>query len=242
VNEEQILAYMKGRLNKEYYDKFVYMFENGKRIRPELIHSVCNHINRDFHPLFAAAAAIEVMHCLSLVHDDVVDGGNVRRGKPSFNKKFGINAAVLFGDLFATLAFQIFAEEYPKKLHLEFIKTFKIMIEGQIMELEGEVIDIDSYFEYVNKKTTSLFVLCAKIPLIYYGLNEPKVEQFMEEYGIAFQMANDLKDGNKEIGVLDFLAAEEVRELLRKKLKALESLDLPELDPLLKPVKEALNN
>ena len=239
MNEQQILAYMKERLKKEYYDKFVYMFENGKRIRPELMNSVCNHINKEFHPLFAAAAAIEVMHCLSLVHDDVIDRGDDRRGKPSFNKKYGVNAAVLFGDLFATLAFQIFAEKYPKKLHLEFIKTFKIMIEGQIMELEGKIVDTDSYFEYVNKKTTSLFMLCAKIPLIYYNIEEPAVEQFMKEYGTAFQMVNDIND-DKEVGVLDFLGIEEVRGLIRQKLTLLRSLELPEFEPLLKPLKEAV--
>ena len=210
---DEILHFMKKRLDKNYYEKFRFAFNSGKRVRPRLMKNICDHLKKDFRPLLPAAAAIEVMHCMSLAHDDIVDKAVTRRDKPAFYQKYGTNSAVLFGDLFAITAIEIFAENYTKEIYLEFLKTFKEMVEGQIMETENKIKDIDSYHTYAEKKTASLFVLSAKIPLIYYGINDDKILEFTKEFGLLFQISNDIAGKNdRELSILNFISNEEARK------------------------------
>ncbi len=226
---QEILDLMRNRLSDEHYERFAYLFSSGKRIRPNLMKNICAQIDKDFDPLIAAAAAVEVMHCVSLVHDDVIDRATARRDSAPFYKKYGTNSAVLFGDLFATMSIEILAEEYPREIYLEFIRTFKNMIEGQIMELEGKVVDRNSYFDYTEKKTASLFVLCAKIPLLYHGMSNDSIVEFAREFGFLFQMANDI-EGEAEIGILDFISKEDTAALARRRIDHLRSMKLEHLD------------
>src|SRR3990167_125492 len=76
---DEILHFMKKRLDKNYYEKFSFAFNSGKRIRPRLMKNICDYLKKDFRPLLPAAAAIEVMHCMSLAHDDIVDKAVTRR-------------------------------------------------------------------------------------------------------------------------------------------------------------------
>src|SRR3989344_9594397 len=104
-----VLDFVKTRLDQDHFEKFVYAFESGKRVRPRLMEGVCAALGKDFRPLVPAASAIEAMHCVSLVHDDIVDKSLARRSRPSFHAKFGTDSAVLHGDLFAILALELVA-------------------------------------------------------------------------------------------------------------------------------------
>jgi len=232
--DDEILHFMKQRLDKDYYEKFSFAFNSGKRIRPRLMKNVCIHIGKDFRPLLPAAAAVEVMHCMSLAHDDIVDEANMRRNKTSFYKKYGTNSAVLFGDLFAITAIEIIAENYAKEIYLEFLKTFREMVEGQIMEIENKVNGVDSYFTYAEKKTASLFVLSAKIPLMHYGIKDDKILEFTKEFGLLFQIANDVAGkGNKELSILNFISNEEARNTISDKEDHLRKIYMRSMDGIL---------
>lgn len=224
---EEILDFMKKRLDKEHYERFAYAFEAGKRIRPRMMKNVCEYIGKEFGPLLAAASAIEIMHCVSLIHDDIIDKTETRRNKKAFHKKYGTDSAVLFGDLLATISVEILSEKYSREIYLEFIKTFKNMIEGQIMELENKVIDKESYFEYIEKKTVSLFILCAKIPMMHYGIEDEGIIEFAREFGVLFQIANDLSgDKGNEKSILDFMSRENVLQLAKTKMERLSESEI----------------
>ena len=92
------------------------------------------------------------------------------------------------------------------------------MVEGQIMETENKIKDIDSYHTYAEKKTASLFVLSAKIPLIYYGINDDKILEFTKEFGLLFQISNDIAGKNdRELSILNFISNEEAIKTINDK-------------------------
>ena len=231
--DELIQKYMQSKLEHNHYKKFLYVFGKGKRVRPKLIKMICEKYGRDFNSLLPAAAAIEGMHCTSLMHDDIVDAETLRRGKLPFYKKYGTNSALLFGDLFFTLSIEIFSIEYHKGLYLEFIKTLKDMIEGQVMELEDKVVDFSSYIEYIEKKTASLFSLCVKTPYIYYKLEDTKILESAREFGLLFQIANDLSSAKEEkCNILNFISKEEAITICKEKIEKIREMGIIDLDKL----------
>ncbi len=226
--DKQIQAVAKKRFKKEYYQKFIYSFGDGKRIRPLLIKKICERFDKKFDSLIEIVAAVEILHCASLVLDDILDKETVRRGKSPFYKKFNLNKGILLGNLFATTSFEIVIENnHSKELQIDFVKTLKDMIEGQLMELEGDIKDFKTYLRYIQKKTASLFLLSAKIPFWVFGLKDKKIFNFAKEFGIAFQIANDLDKREKEkYTVLSYLSRKEAENFLRKKLRHLDSLNI----------------
>ncbi|MBI4176404.1 MAG: polyprenyl synthetase family protein, partial [Candidatus Aenigmarchaeota archaeon] len=128
---------------KEHHDRFLYSFESGKRIRPRLMKEVCSHLGVDFTPLAKAALAIEIFHCTTLLHDDIIDNDDVRRGRESFKARFSSREAVIYGDYFAMAAVRIVRKEYPSLLG-HFLDAIEGILEGQIMEIGG-IGSLDSY-------------------------------------------------------------------------------------------------
>lgn len=101
------------------------------------------------------------------------------------------------------------------------------MIGGQLMELEGDVKDFKTYLRYIQKKTASLFLLSAKIPFLVFGLKDKKILNFAKEFGIAFQVANDLSKREKEkYTILSYLSRKEAESFLGEKLRYLNSLNI----------------
>lgn len=124
------------------------------------------------------------------------------------------------------MATEILAEEYSKEIYLEFIKTMKNMIDGQIMEIGGTVKDLETYFSYVDKKTSSLFAMSVKIPLMYYGIERDDLVKSARDFGTVFQMINDMS-GKKEVGILDFLPPADAAMIIRNRLEELKSCPVP---------------
>lgn len=226
--DKQIQAVAKRRFKEKHYQKFVYSFENGKRIRPLLIKKICERFDKNLDSLIEIVAAVEILHCASLVLDDILDKETVRRGKNPFYKKFNLNKGILLGNLFAITSFEIIIENNcSKELQISFVKTLKDMIEGQLMELEGDIKDFKTYLRYIQKKTASLFLLSAKIPFWTLGLKDKKILNFAKELGMAFQIANDLDKREKEkYTVLSYLSRKEAEKFLREKLRYLNSLNV----------------
>jgi octaprenyl-diphosphate synthase len=177
------------------------MKAGGKRIRPVLVllsSSISNYGGKDHIYL---AAAVELIHAATLLHDDVVDESTTRRNKPTANFKWGNKASILVGDFLFSQAFKLMV----KSGSLEALKSLSdasaIIAEGEVMQLartfENKIPDIKTYEEIAKSKTAALFGASAHVGPIMANQDEG-VKNAFREYGIItgliFQIADDLLD------------------------------------------------
>ncbi|MFT6024999.1 MAG: geranylgeranyl diphosphate synthase type II [Ascidiaceihabitans sp.] len=174
----------------------------GARIRPTILLSVAAACGDDRPELaYAAAAALELMHCASLVHDDLpcFDNADTRRGKPSVHRAFGEPLAVLTGDSLIIMAFEVLA----RAAHVDPARAAQLMLvltqrsgmpngicAGQGWESE-EVIDLSAYH---RAKTGALFIAATQMGAVAAGQDAEQWDELGARIGEAFQVADDLRD------------------------------------------------
>jgi geranylgeranyl diphosphate synthase type II len=187
----------------------------GKRLRPVLCLAVAESAGAPAERAVPAAAAIELVHTFSLVHDDLpaLDDDAERRGRPSLHVQFGEATAILTGDALLGHAFQVvlnYEPELVKQLVHELGTAAASMIQGQHTELAGEG-DLETLHEL---KTGALFVAAAGCGLHVAGVptgeGQRPYRAFAHEFGLLFQLADDLADGD---GAVRTLGADGVLEL-----------------------------
>jgi octaprenyl-diphosphate synthase len=179
----------------------------GKQMRPMFVFlsaGVCGTINES---TFRGASLIELVHTASLVHDDVVDNSNYRRGFFSVNALWKNKIAVLVGDFLLTRGLFLALEHKDYDLLGICTQAVKEMSEGELMQMEkARQLDIneDIYFEIIRQKTASLIASCCGIGASSAGADPEitkKMKLFGEKVGMAFQIKDDLFDyGDDEIG------------------------------------------
>ena len=173
----------------------------GKQLRPLLV--LLSH--KLFRPKVAeqaylAASLIEIVHAASLVHDDVVDMADLRRGNPSVRSLFGNKAAVLAGDYLLANAFLKAYDESDNQLLLFLVEVIRKMSEGELIQLEHAGLpqsDYQTYFHVIERKTAALFGCCCQCGAYTAGANGKEIETAREigmNAGIAFQIKDDLLD------------------------------------------------
>jgi len=177
------------------------VFPKGARIRPRLCHSVSAACGED-HPAAteAAGAALELLHCASLVHDDLpcFDAADTRRGRPSVHKAFGEPLAVLAGDALIVLAFQTLARLQcaPDRLALLTLTVARSVgvpsgiVAGQAWECEPQI-DLTHYH---RAKTGALFAAAAVAGAAAAGADAEPWRMLGEKLGEAYQVADDIRD------------------------------------------------
>ncbi len=194
------------------YSPIVYSLAGGgKRIRPMLVMLGCGIFSDKYDMALPAAAAVEVFHNFTLLHDDIMDNASLRRGKPSVHVKWSPNVAILSGDVMLILAYKLLsglpAEHLPKIL--ESFNTMAIEVcEGQQYDMDYESRDRVSVVEYmrmIELKTSVLLGSAASIGAILGGATPEQcrtLSRFATEVGIAFQLQDDLLDsyGDAELG------------------------------------------
>ncbi len=212
--EEEIYSYLPA---EEGYQKTLFSAMNysykagGKRLRPILImesYRLCGGKGSDYLPY---AAAIEMIHTYSLIHDDLpaLDNDDLRRGKKTNHKVFGEAMAILAGDGLLNYAYEvILGHALTSSDHLSAIKACKViadgagiygMVGGQVVDVESESRDIDLdrlNFIHLNK-TAAIIVACMKAGAYLAGADDSKVEKleaFGRNLGLAFQIADDILD------------------------------------------------
>ena len=205
--------------SKHLYNAMKYIIDvGGKRLRPMFLTEISNLLGVKRENSFRAAASVELIHCYSLVHDDLpsMDNDDLRRGHPTCHKKFDEATAILVGDAFQSLAFEILANN---KTHKDFKKRIMLiselsrssgcqgMVGGQMLDLEAEKkkLNLKEIYNLQRLKTGELFRFSCISPCILAGkTNKIKIfEEFSSNLGLAFQIKDDLLDieGNeKEIG------------------------------------------
>lgn len=172
----------------------------GKMMRPILVLLVA----REFGPVreisYHSAVALEMLHTASLIHDDVVDESNKRRGHASVNAEYGNKVAVLVGDfLLATTLHQAALTQDVRIVDIV-ARLGGTLSEGEVRQLaniRSEVSTEDSYFHVIKRKTAALFSTCACLGALSAGAPEDFVEKaskFAELVGICFQIRDDIFD------------------------------------------------
>jgi octaprenyl-diphosphate synthase len=195
----------------EFYGPLIYACEGGKRIRPLILLlaaeciKVSNRNNsRLTDDIFLAASAIELLHTESVIHDDIIDQENLRRGKPSFHIKYGYNSSILTADFVLGIILNIGSKINNPTVSGELSKAAIKMSEGEMMEIQmgkNPDISIRDYIQVLENKTASLFEASSKIGAILGGGTEDEIHSmaaFGHLLGIAYQIHDDLVDWNNE--------------------------------------------
>jgi octaprenyl-diphosphate synthase len=170
----------------------------GKRLRPKIVGLVGSAIGLPQSAFMPFAYAVELMHTASLLHDDVVDGTELRRSRPTANQIFGDKPALLAGDFISASAMETMCALGDIRLALSVVQTIKKMSEGELMELEHSHSFHDSnevYLKIIYLKTASLFELCSLGTGIIAGLSEKALDalaSFGRLIGMGFQIVDDI--------------------------------------------------
>jgi octaprenyl-diphosphate synthase len=177
----------------------------GKRLRPALLLISAKLAGHAGPTAVHLGAVVEMLHAATLVHDDVIDAAQTRRGRPSTNVKWGNHTCVLAGDWLYMQAFQIALRERNFQILDLLISLTQMMVEGELLQLEriGQIaISEADCMELVDRKTACLFSVCARLGAIAGGADrnaQEKLGEYAWNLGMAFQLVDD---------VLDFTARE----------------------------------
>lgn len=194
----------------ELYRASAHLIVNGgKRLRPYLVIKSCQMLSGSAKQAMPAAAAIEMIHNFTLVHDDIMDNDEMRHGVPTVHTKFGMPLAILAGDVLFSKAFEtVSIDNVPNsamssKLVAKLAEACVDVCEGQVLDIkmaEGKKIPSKSdYIKMIEKKTSALFEVSCAMGAICAGASAKDVANlasFGRNLGVAFQITDDL------IGVL----------------------------------------
>ena len=184
------------------YDPIRYILSiGGKRIRPALMLMGYNLYREDIDTIINNALALETYHNFTLLHDDLMDKSDLRRGNPTVHKKWNDNTAILSGDTMLILAYSLFNQGAKNEQALSaFIDATLGVCEGQQHDIDFETrsdVTEEEYMEMIRQKTSLLLGYALKIGAIFGGADEEDAENlytFGEKMGLAFQLQDDLLD------------------------------------------------
>ncbi|HUG64189.1 MAG TPA: polyprenyl synthetase family protein [Gaiellaceae bacterium] len=198
----------------ELADALRYALESGgKRVRPVLCLAVVDAAGGDVEAALPAAAAIELVHTFSLVHDDLpaMDDHAERRGRPTVHVAFGEGVALLAGDALLTEAFRL-SLTYEQGVASELVNATLGMIGGQYRDITGDDEDIEALHRL---KTGRLFVAAVRIGLEIADVPSSERDpwlRFGDDVGLLFQVVDDLLDGDGYVDRIGRTRAEELAE------------------------------
>ncbi len=196
------------------YEPYAYTMEGGgKRIRPLLTMLAAGLCGGKVEASIPAAIAVEVLHNFTLVHDDIMDSADTRRGRPSVFKKWDENVAILSGDLMFADAMRYlqpygsndsFSKEEYVELNSTFLNAIVTVCEGQAFDMEfvdREDVSLDEYIRMISGKTAALLAASLKMGGITAHATIPQKDALFQlgmEMGVAFQIQDDLLDATAD--------------------------------------------
>lgn len=203
------LSVLEGEPNRLYDASRTYLASGGKKLRPFMVIKSCKMFAGMEEKALPAAAAVELIHNFSLIHDDIMDNDDIRHGISTVHKKYGLPIALIAGDILFSKAFQVLSLQGKSVGHDDNIiaEMNRILSTSCVHVCEGQGLDIqmassnkiptiDEYLEMIRKKTASLFevscalgVLSSAEPL---SDNVDNLSKFGRFTGIAFQLIDDL--------------------------------------------------
>src|ERR1035438_7625382 len=175
----------------------------GKRLRPAMVLLSAGMCGYRGPSAIKMGAVVEIVHTATLIHDDIIDSAEVRRGRASANSRWGNHISVLAGDWMYMQSFQIALRERNFRILDLLINLTQLMVEGELMQLEqlGRIdVTEQEYSELVNRKTACLFSVCAQLGSVVAresGGGQPSdreknLAEFGRNLGMAFQLVDDL--------------------------------------------------
>lgn len=246
---KQLIALMHSSLSSDY-DLLGQVLEHisqqtGKMMRPILALLMAKCQGEVTEKTLHAAASLELLHTASLVHDDVVDNSQKRRGQPSVNAVFDNRVSVLVGDYLLSTA--LLHGSLTKDVHIIHLisQLGQCLAEGEILQLSNvsnETISEETYFQIIRKKTAVLFETCAQVGALSAGASEEKVEwarSIGEIIGVTFQIKDDIFDYSDNAATIGKPVGNDMHEgkLTLPVIHALLSTDSQEMMALAHKVK-----
>jgi len=180
-------------------EKIVYVLQTrGKLLRPTLVLLSGQSLGADKESLKKLALAIELLHGATLIHDDILDNDSFRRNEMTVHAKWSVRDAILVGDALASLSLNL-AAEYGKEISKIISQTCLLLCDGEYMDASMANTELSErdYLEKITKKSASLFkaaTLCGAIAGEGSSLEKNSMAEFGENFGIAYQIRDDLSD------------------------------------------------
>ena len=180
-----------------------YPYAGGKRMRPSMVVAACGAVGGDRKKAVPLAVAIEYIHNFTLIHDDLMDGDEIRRGMVTSHVKYGMQTAILAGDALFAKAFDIISElDVPDDVLRKILKIITVAVwdlaRGQQMDVNnenGETVTMEEYIETIRLKTSVLFAAGAASGAMVGGASDAvvnAVHEYAMSLGVAFQMFDDI--------------------------------------------------
>jgi geranylgeranyl diphosphate synthase type II len=195
---------LKKRKPPSLYEPGAYILNSGgKRLRPLLVLLSAKAVGGDFKNAYNAAAAVEMLHNFTLVHDDIMDNADKRRGRPTLHKKYNHNTAILTGDSLLSIAYEYLLKDCDgnsKEVISAFTQGLIEVCEGQSLDTDFELrkdVSLSEYLIMIKKKTAAMAEMCCRIGALLGNGSKVQVNalgDFGLNLGIAFQIQDDLLD------------------------------------------------
>lgn len=170
----------------------------GKRLRPRLVFGSARQFGTVNETTWRTALFVEMLHTATLIHDDVVDESNERRGQASVNARWGNKAAVLAGDYLLSKAMQLLSDPKDHRILKEMLDVTMAMSEGELLQASNtRHLTAEAYLDIIERKTARLFLACCTGGALSVGANDDQVAaaaDFGFNYGLVFQMRDDILD------------------------------------------------
>ena len=202
--EKKFSNLLKGRKPESLYEPCSYIMQSGgKRLRPFLVVISNYAVSRKLSNVYNAAVAVELLHNFTLVHDDIMDNADKRRGRPTLHIKYDLSTAILAGDNLIGLAYEFLlkdCKDNDKKVLQTFTTGMIEVCEGQSMDTDFETqkkVAIHEYDLMIKKKTAALAEMCCSIGAQIGGGNKEEIKalaDYGKYLGMAFQYQDDLLD------------------------------------------------
>jgi octaprenyl-diphosphate synthase len=189
----------------------------GKRIRPALLLLSAKLFDYQGRGAVKLGAVVEIIHTATLVHDDIIDEAQTRRGRPAANTQWGNSKCVLAGDWLYMQAFRVAVQERNFRILDTLIELTQQMVEGELLQMEklGKLISLQEHFDLIYRKTACLFSVCMRLGGILGGATPEQEEdlgQYGRDLGMAFQIVDDVLDLTASESVLGKPVASDLRE------------------------------
>jgi len=189
----------------------------GKRLRPALLLLSAKLFNYKGDGAVKLASVVEIIHTATLVHDDIIDEAQIRRGRPAANTQWGNSMCVLAGDWLYMQAFKIAVQQRNFRILDVLIELTQQMVEGELLQMEklGKLISLQEHLDLIYRKTACLFSVCMRVGAILGGATdeeEKRLSQYGRQLGLAFQIVDDVLDLTASESVLGKPVASDLRE------------------------------
>jgi octaprenyl-diphosphate synthase len=189
----------------------------GKRLRPALLLLSSKLFDHNERTPVRLGAVVEIIHTATLVHDDIIDEAQTRRGRASTNTQWGNSKCVLAGDWLYMQAFKVALEERNLRILDVLIELTQQMVEGELLQMEklGKSIGMDEHLDLIFRKTACLFSVCMRLGAIVGQATtdqEERLASYGRNLGMAFQIVDDVLDLTASEEVLGKPVASDLRE------------------------------